>query len=454
MRRKTTREKATPSRTGQTRPSRTRPADRLDRLDRLAALLQGLQDFSEPADIRLSAYFKSHPGLGGKERGFLAEGAYAAIRQWTAFQTLLTETGIGQDSPSRPRRLALLSAVAAVGFDRLVSELTEGERAWLDQASRMLASTPARLRLSIPDWIWADWLAQLGDSQTAALAARMAQPAPLFLRVNGLKTTADQVMTSLGQAGIRTRQSLLLSECLEVDGKPGLARTESFLAGDFEVQDLGSQILARLAGPRRSAFVVDFCAGAGGKTLALGDLMRNSGRLYALDRSATRLARLKPRLARSGLSNVWPIAISGLKDDRLLRLAGKADLVLVDAPCTGLGTLRRNPDLKWRQTPEGLKELVALQASILDSAARLVKLEGRLVYATCSTSRAENEDQVAAFLARHPGFERISAELECRRLTIDLPEAWQAFTPEGDLRLWPHRTEADGFYGAVLVRRA
>lgn len=434
-----------------TRPVRT---ERLDRLARLSELLDRLRGFSEPADQTLSQAFKAQPGLGGKERGFLAEGAYAAIRQWQAFEQVLTETGIGPDSPSRPRRLAILAAVQAMGLDRLVSELSEGERAWLEGARQQLEAYPVQLRYSIPDWVWRAWLAELGEKEAAALAAAMARPAPLFLRVNVLKTTPDQLISALSQMGVRARVSRALPECLEVEGKPGLARTEPFLAGEFEVQDLGSQLLARLAAPKRSGFVVDFCAGAGGKTLALGALMRNSGRLYALDRSAPRLARLKPRLARSGLSNVWPIAISSLKDDRLLRLAGKADLVLVDAPCTGLGTLRRNPDLKWRQSEESLKELVALQAGILDAAARLVKPEGRLVYATCSTSRVENEDQVAAFLDRHPQFVRRPAQEELQRAGIELPAEWQAFTPSGDLRLWPHRAETDGFYGVVLVRQA
>jgi 16S rRNA (cytosine967-C5)-methyltransferase len=199
--------------------------------------------------------------------------------------------------------------------------------------------------------------------------------------------------------------------------------------------------------------VVDFCAGAGGKTLALGALMRNTGRLYALDTSAPRLLKLKPRLARSGLSNVWPIAISGLGDERLLRLAGKAGLVLVDAPCTGLGTLRRNPDLKWRQSESTLHSLVHQQAAILRAAARLVGPKGRLVYATCSTLLEENEDQIAHFLEAHPQFELEPVEPVLSRANIDLPQAWRPYSASGALRLWPHRTQTDGFFGVILVRK-
>jgi 16S rRNA (cytosine967-C5)-methyltransferase len=197
---------------------------------------------------------------------------------------------------------------------------------------------------------------------------------------------------------------------------------------------------------------VDVCAGAGGKPLALGALMRNPGRMYALDNSASRLARLKPRLARSGLSNVWAIAIQNLSDMRVKRLRGKADLVLVDAPCTGLGTLRRNPDLKWRQSAAGLEGLVKLQASILHAASGIVRPGGRLVYATCSLSRDENEGQVETFLNDHPDFSMDPAEriLSKQGLAAPTDSTWSE--PQGALRLWPHRSQTDGFFGAHFVR--
>ncbi len=174
-------------------------------------------------------------------------------------------------------------------------------------------------------------------------------------------------------------------------GKPALNQLPLFINGGVEVQDEGSQLLCHLVAPKRGEMVVDFCAGAGGKTLALGAAMRSTGRLYAFDVSEKRLANLKPRLARSGLSNVHPVLIDSERDAKIKRLAGKIDRVLVDAPCSGLGTLRRNPDLKWRQSPESVLELTAKQAAILDSAARLVKGGGRVVYATCSVLEAENE---------------------------------------------------------------
>jgi len=190
---------------------------------------------------------------------------------------------------------------------------------------------------------------------------------------------------------------------------------------------------------------VDFCAGAGGKTLLLGALMRSTGRLYAFDVADKRLMKLKPRLARSGLSNVHPVLIAGENDIKVKRLAGKADRVLVDAPCSGLGTLRRNPDLKWRQTPASVAELARKQADILAGAARLLKPGGRLVYATCSILPDENEMIVDAFLAAHPGFARLSAAelLEKQGIAIDTG---------ADLRLLPHTHGTDGFFAAVLER--
>jgi 16S rRNA (cytosine967-C5)-methyltransferase len=197
--------------------------------------------------------------------------------------------------------------------------------------------------------------------------------------------------------------------------------------------------------------VVDFCAGAGGKTLALGAAMRNTGRLYAYDTSGHRLDAMKPRLARSGLSNVHPVQLAHERDERIKRMAGKIDRVLIDAPCSGLGTLRRNPDLKWRQSPKAVQELQVKQRAILDSAARLLKPGGRLVYATCSLLRAENENVADAFEQQHadsfaplPVHELLKQARVAGAVDLD---------NQGRLRLWPHRHGTDGFFAAVWQRR-
>jgi 16S rRNA (cytosine967-C5)-methyltransferase len=213
------------------------------------------------------------------------------------------------------------------------------------------------------------------------------------------------------------------------------------------VQDEGSQLLGMLVEPRRGEMVVDFCAGAGGKTLQMGAAMGSTGRLYAFDVSDKRLANLAPRLKRSGLSNVFPQRIAGENDAKVKRLRGKIDRVLVDAPCTGLGTLRRNPDLKVRQSVQGLAELNAKQRAILDAAATLLKPGGRLVYGTCSLLAEENEEIVRDFLARHEEFALVPARsvLDRQGVKVDGVDEF--------LHLYPHRHDTDGFFAAVLERR-
>jgi 16S rRNA (cytosine967-C5)-methyltransferase len=256
------------------------------------------------------------------------------------------------------------------------------------------------------------------------------------------------VLQELKLAGIPATATPHSPWGLRVQGKPALTKLDAFARGAIEVQDEGSQLLALITDARRGQMVVDFCAGAGGKTLALGAAMRNTGRLYAFDVSAHRLDNLKPRLARSKLSNVFPAAIAHERDDRVKRLAGKIDRVIVDAPCSGLGTLRRNPDLKWRQSSQAVTELTAKQAAILASAARLVKGGGRIVYATCSLLRAENEEIAAAFSAAHPDFRRLAVGELLEQAKV--PRAASLCSADGtDLRLWPHRHGTDGFYAAA-----
>src|SRR6267154_2296995 len=250
----------------------------------------------------------------------------------------------------------------------------------------------------------------------------------------GRSSACAAAATPFGPDGIRVQE------------KPAINRHPLFLDGSVEVQDEGSQLLCHLVAPKRGEMVVDFCAGAGGKTLALGALMRSTGRLYAFDISPKRLAGLKPRLARSGLSNVHPQRIEGVNDARVKRLAGKIDRVLVDAPCSGLGTLRRNPDMKWRQTPEDVAELVKKQRSILASAARLENPGGPLVSATCSILEEENRGVVEDFLRNAPFVLRRAGDvLEKGGIRLQMEEY---------LELWPHRHGTDGFFAVALERVA
>jgi 16S rRNA (cytosine967-C5)-methyltransferase len=259
------------------------------------------------------------------------------------------------------------------------------------------------------------------------------------------------VQKELAKVGIKSIATPHSPWGLRLDTKPALTKVEVFMRGAIEVQDEGSQLLALLLDAHRGEMVVDFCAGAGGKTLAIGAGMRNTGRLYAFDTSAHRLDALKPRLARSGLSNVHPAAIAHERDDRVKRLAGKIDRVLVDAPCSGLGTLRRNPDLKWRQSMKSVEEMTVKQAAILQGAARLLKPSGRLVYATCSVLPQENEAIADAFTAANSEFTPLDvAEVLTHLKVADA----QNLCSGGEnslkyLRLWPHRHGTDGFFAAI-----
>jgi 16S rRNA (cytosine967-C5)-methyltransferase len=275
------------------------------------------------------------------------------------------------------------------------------------------------------------------------------------LRVNDFKAKRADIQKELAKAGIKALPTPYSPWGLRISGRPALNKMEAFTRGDFEVQDEGSQLLAMLVDAKRSEMVVDFCAGAGGKTLALGAAMRSTGRLYAFDTSAHRLDSFKPRQARSGLSNVHPAAIAHERDERVKRLSGKIDRVLVDAPCTGLGTLRRNPDLKWRQNLQTVEEMAVKQAAILQSAARLLKSGGRLVYATCSVLPQENEAIAEGFSAANPDFVALPAGEVLNGLKVADAAKLCSGGVDGQLylRLWPHLHDTDGFFAAVWQRK-
>ncbi|MBN8464618.1 MAG: RsmB/NOP family class I SAM-dependent RNA methyltransferase [Dechloromonas sp.] len=406
------------------------------------AVLGLLLRFEYPADAVVSRYFRDHHQLGHADRAFVAETVFAVLRRGRSIEARCA----GRLS-DRARLLVALAVSRGWSQRELAPVLKASEEEWLAAAKALPESElPPAVRCDLPDWLYARLEAQFGADEVLRLAQALNQPAPLDLRVNTLKTNRAALLAQFAAEGIAAVPGSLSPLAIRLRDKPALARHPLFLAGAFEVQDEGSQLLGYLLEPRRGEMVVDFCAGAGGKTLLLGALMKNTGRLYAYDVSDKRLARLKPRLARSGLSNVHPVRIEHERDTRIKRLAGKVDRVLVDAPCSGLGTLRRNPDLKWRQGEDSVAELAVKQASILDAAARLVRPGGRVVYATCSLLTAENEAVVDAFLAGHADFTLAPAAQVLARHGVVL---------EGDtLRLLPHRHPTDGFFAAVLDRKA
>ncbi len=413
-------------------------------LDLGGELLREVLRLQTPTDAVVAAFLRKHRELGVRERHALTEMVYATLRQRLALQHL-AQGGAG----ALERRLAILAWPEGAAV--LQPALSTPEQAWLAAAQRIdRATLPEKLRHNLPDWLAAALREQLGD-EFWPLVHALAEQAPLDLRVNIAKAKREAVAAALAAAGIAAAPTPHSPWGLRVQGKPALHKLDVFTRGEVEVQDEGSQLLALLTDAKRGEMVVDFCAGAGGKTLALGAAMRNTGRLYAFDTSGHRLDLLKPRLARSGLSNVHPAQIAHERDERIKRLAGKIDRVLVDAPCSGLGTLRRHPDLKWRHASKSVEEFAVRQSAILAGAARLLKPGGRLVYATCSLLRAENEDVAQAFSAAQGGdFEPVPAlqALEAARV------ADPAALVSGDcLRLWPQRHQTDGFFAAVWQRR-
>ncbi|MFC4160030.1 RsmB/NOP family class I SAM-dependent RNA methyltransferase [Chitinimonas lacunae] len=397
-----------------------------------------------PADVAMSRFFRDRPKLGSHDRGFIAESVFGVLRHKRQLDRICAPE-------ATPKRLllAFLARRGGLNLREFEAVTNEQERQWLGQVKGFKAEQFSLGETAeLPDWVVAE-LAAAGQSSEAilTLGQALARPAPLDLRVNTLKARRDEVLERLRQDGLTVEPTPYSPHGLRVQGKPALNRHPLFNEGAFEVQDEGSQLLGLLLAPRRGEMVADFCAGAGGKTLLLGMLMNSSGRLYAFDVSEKRLANLKPRLARSGLSNVQPQRIEHENDSRIKRLAGKLDRVLVDAPCSGLGTLRRNPDLKFRQSVQSVDELNQKQRSILAAAARLVKIGGRLVYATCSILPRENEAIVAEFLASHPQFELVP-------VSSVLAEQKIALEQDDYLQLTPQQHGCDGFFAAVLTRRS
>ncbi|CUJ08158.1 Ribosomal RNA small subunit methyltransferase B [Achromobacter dolens] len=421
------------------RPRLSYAASRIDQVQRvLGEILQ----WTYPADAALSHWLRGHPGLGARDRSEVAEAVYDVLRHLRRYRQF-GESGVGPAS----RRLAILGLAATLGTEALREGLDAAEAEWLQRVLQIdLATLPRAVRGSIPDWL-DERLGAMESPET--LIEALNRQASLDLRVNPLKVERDAMLAELQQSAGRYEPVAMPYSPwgIRMEGRPAINRWPQFENGSIEVQDEGSQLLALLVAPRRGEMIIDFCAGAGGKTLLLGALMRSTGRLYAFDVSAARLARAKPRFARSGLSNVVPVAIDSENDARVKRLAGKAQRVLVDAPCSGIGTLRRNPDLKWRQHPESLAELGQLQERILNSAARCVAPGGRLVYATCSLLAEENEVQADRFLASHPDFERVDAAeilaARCDNLKLEGPY----------VQLRPDLHGTDGFFAAVFERR-
>jgi 16S rRNA (cytosine967-C5)-methyltransferase len=415
-----------------------------------AMLLTDMLDFDKPADAKMSAFFRNNRDLGNKERAFIAESVYGVIRR---FRYLSTVTANDEKDPDDARKLILawLLRVQGRSLRDLDSMLTEQQKEWaVAIKAKSTADLPLAVQADVRDWLWEKLVKQYGESEALTIGRSMLEQATLDLRVNTIKASPAEVLEKMIAENINnenTISSMPYSPIgIRMPNRLGISKHVLFTEGKIEVQDEGSQLLSYLVAPKRGQMVADLCAGAGGKALALGALMRNTGRLYAFDVSEKRLNNLGKRLKRSGLSNLNAQLINNENDLKLKRLNGKFDRVLVDAPCSGLGTLRRNPDLKWRQTEEDVLELNIKQKNILSRAAKLTKEGGRVVYATCSLLREENESVAEAFLDSNPDFTLVPANEVLAQQQINLDTGKY-------LNLLPHLHGTDGFFAAVFEKQ-
>ncbi|MGO4673031.1 RsmB/NOP family class I SAM-dependent RNA methyltransferase [Bosea sp. 2YAB26] len=427
---------------------------------RISAAIEVLDDIIQrrrPASDALKDWGLSRRFAGSKDRAAIATLVYDALRRRSS-----SAFAMGEET-SRAMVLGMLAGLRELRMEE-IAELCSGENhapapLTREEATRLITfdldDAPGWVRADVPEWLWPAFSASFGE-QAVSEGAALADRAPIDIRVNRLKSNQAKVLAELAhlgaEAGAWSPDAIRFLPGADGRG-PSLQSEPSFFEGAFEIQDEGSQLVSLLAGAKHGETVVDLCAGAGGKTLALAAQMQNQGRLFATDLDSRRLAPLHERLARSGASIVQIRVPRSRGHESLSEVIGEADLVLVDAPCTGSGTWRRNPDAKWRVRPGALAERIKDQAEVLARAARLVKPGGRIAYVTCSVLPDENDGAVSGFLQRHPGFTLVPSQEILSSREGDFALLARFSTALG-LQLSPQRTGTDGFYLACVRREA
>lgn len=426
---------------------------------RLAAILEILEQIEttpRPADAIVSGYFRARRYIGSKDRGAISANLYGLLRHHARLNWWLEKSGLAPSPRGRfLTYLRLVEKMTAKEIQGLCDGnkfspplLEKDEIKYLEKLQGHTLehpSMPEAVTAECPDWASESLKARFGKRFVTELKSLL-QPAPLDLRVNPLKITREEAYQNLQKLGLKVDLSPYSPFGLRVLERPSLSNIALLKDGAIEIQDEGSQLVALLVDPKPGERVVDFCAGAGGKTLALSAQMQNKGRITACDVLENRLKRSGERFRRAGLHNIEIKPLSSERDPWVKRHKASFDRVLVDAPCSGTGTWRRNPDSRWRSLGPGLEALLPLQASILESASRLVKEGGRLVYATCSLLPEENEKQIERFLDNNPAFEIVPVQ----KVTTNLPNLPQT----GDfLSLSPAAHNTDGFFAAVMERK-
>ncbi len=427
------------------------------RIQAVIELVGEIERGEQPADVAVSRYARARRYIGGRDRREISTRVYGLLRRRARLAWRL-----GEGEAVDARRLVLADLVLSENLGAAeVGALFSGEGyapAPLEPAESRLSATLAEAAGPEPDWVLAnypEWLdgelrRRFGTEVVAELRA-LNERAPVDLRVNTLRASPEKVAAALEAAGMAARPGRWAPHCLRLAERQRIAENPLYREGAVELQDEASQIAALFVEPAPRNQVVDFCAGAGGKTLALAALMGNSGQIYALDQSARRLAGLQPRLARAGVRNVQTRVLKAEREPWLEALEGRMDRVLVDAPCSGSGAWRRNPESRWRLDSEGLVKLQATQLRLLERAATLVRPGGRLVYSVCSVLLSEAEDVVASFQAVRPDFDVVPQAEVWRRALPGVEGAAGETAPY--LLLTPARHGTDGFFVAVLARR-
>ena len=397
----------------------------------ILSLFHQVRHFEQPADALLSKYFRDNRKLKKPEKNIIAETIYTILRNYFKLTKMTSST----------EQLIIYSWIRFMNIPaREVENILPRE-----YGAYLNLGKIDDMVIELPEWIIERLATFMTMAEIKLLDNAMSSQPDLTLRVNTIKMNRKELLAEFKQQGIAAVETKYSPYGVRIKDKSILMNNELFLTGCFEVQDEASQLAGVFFNAKRGEMITDFCAGSGGKTLIFGMTMKNSGRIYAFDNNERRLNNLKPRLARSGLSNIYAQLISSENDSKLKRLAEKMDRVFVDAPCLGLGTIRRNPDLKFRQSITSLEEMTRLQAQILQSASKLVKFGGVLAYATCSILREENREIVDAFIENNSQFEIIN-------LNQSISEVGLSVADERYLELFPHLHNTDGFFCCLMKK--
>lgn len=408
-----------------------------------------------PVDVILNRYFKERRYIGSKDRGSISALFYLIIRNLATLEWYLKRNAM---EGARALVIAALALIQKKSISDLHS-LFEGKKfspAKLDKNEFTFAKTiagkdvlhsgmPDHVKYNYPAWLEEEMKSSLGERWKEEMVA-LSKEAPVDLRVNTLLATREQLLAALTKEGFAVEPTPLCPTGIRMHTRAPVFTSQYFKQGWFEMQDEGSQIVSLMLDAKPGEKVIDFCAGAGGKTLAIAAMMKNKGRILAWDISEKRLAQIKERLRRAHVDNVQTYLLTSETDPFTKRHRDSADAVIVDAPCSGSGTWRRNPDLKWRFSAKDLEEITAMQMRILDSAAKLVKVGGRLLYITCSILKSENESQLETFLSQKKNFRVVIKKFLCSNNFES--ENWQS----GSIQLTPHKDGTDGFFASLLER--